>query len=66
MPAKKPRCEAEQRFYASWKLCAALGQCDAWHTAESKRIYREWIAAGKPARIMAFIRGRANSVPGGK
>jgi len=60
MAAKRPRPEAEQRFYAAWKRCARLSQCDAWGGAECRRVYREWIAAGRPALVVSFIRRRAN------
>jgi hypothetical protein len=61
MAAKRPRPVDEARFYASWKLCAALGQCDASDLEDFRRVYRQWQDARRPARMIAFIKGRANT-----
>lgn len=61
MPAKRPRCEGERRFRWWWQLCADRGECDASDGKEFRRVYREWVKAGRPARIKVFIRVHANT-----
>lgn len=65
MPPKRRRSRWEQRFYDAWKLCSAAGECDAWNTMESRRVYREWRAAGCPALVERFILRNANRTAGG-
>jgi len=47
-------------FRCVWELEAALGYCDGSDGAEYRRVYSEWIAAGKPMPCGPFIRRRAN------
>jgi hypothetical protein len=64
--AKKPREEEQVRrweFEVWWDVNAQQGWCDDRPGAEYRRVKSEWIAAGKPANVTAFIRLRANFAP---
>ena len=49
-----------REFRALWVKLSKLGACDTWQGMESQRVYREWCEAGRPYRIVRFIRERAN------
>ena len=42
------------------RVAAELGWCDGTGGMEWKRVKGEWIAAGRPPGVGAFIRSRAN------
>jgi len=65
------RCSAEHNalrevFNRVWKRLARVGQCDAWGGDEYRRVYAEWVAAGRPVTIAPFIRANANRPPSPK
>lgn len=49
-----------REFRREWKDAALAGSCDAEGGAEWARVSREYVAAGCPADIRAFILTRAN------
>lgn len=53
----------ETQFYRTYENLAADGHCDCAGGAEYRRVYSEWIAAGRPEPHAAFIRTRASCVP---
>lgn len=65
MPSKRPRSEAERRFYAAWRTLSKVGKCDVVNSVEYWRVLREWRADGRPARVMSFICRHANVQIGG-
>jgi hypothetical protein len=50
-------------FWQAWKRLERWGRCDGWGGAECRRVYREWLAAGKPFPAAAFIAVAANLGP---
>ena len=50
-------------FRRAYQELAKRGKCDSWGGAESKRVWREWLEAGKPLSLEAFITERANAMP---
>jgi hypothetical protein len=50
-------------FKTAWKRMEMFGYCDAWGGCECRRVYREWLKAGKPRLVATFIRHRANIGP---
>lgn len=53
----------EWYFKLVWNMLAEAGVCDAWNAAECRRVFREWVAAGRPNGLRAFIREAANRPP---
>jgi hypothetical protein len=51
------------RFLSTWQRLEQLGVCDSQGGAEFERVYREWVDAGWPSAVEAFIRKRANIGP---
>lgn len=45
-----------------WGL-AEYGACDLPGSGEHRRVKEQWIAAGRPREVIAFIRGYANWLP---
>lgn len=59
---------ADKRFAEAYDRLAEDGVCDSWGGLESDRVFRQWLAAGKPDEIDGFIRQHANdwgSITGG-
>jgi hypothetical protein len=52
--------EAEIGFVRTWCMLAGQGECDAVGGAESFRVFRAWLAAGRPTRVARFILELAN------
>jgi len=50
-------------FRCVWQSMESTGEADAIDGHEYRRIYRAWVAAGKPPRIAVFIRRCANIGP---
>ena len=50
-------------FDRTYQRLSELGACDAVFGREHARVWREWVDAGRPADIEAFIRARANVGP---
>lgn len=50
-------------FRRAYQVLARCGKCDSWGGAESKRVLSEWLEAGKPFDVEAFITKRANKMP---
>lgn len=62
--AHRPTFLEWKRFARIWDRLARRGSCDARGGAEYRRVVIEWINAGKPRGMSAFIRERANLGPG--
>lgn len=58
--------EPQDKFDREYLRLSELGQCDSPGGAEHERVKAEWLAADRPTEITiaAFIRSRANDVPG--
>lgn len=62
-------------FSAVWRrealfanVCTELGEaghCDTFSGMESRRVFREWVEAGRPMEMARFITERANVGPNG-
>ncbi len=50
-------------FYETYNRLSTVGVCDGAGGMECRRVYREWLKAGKPQDIEAFIKWRANIGP---
>jgi len=56
-----PTCDRTlEDFDFWWKKISRLGHCDAFGSAEWRRVQDEWIEAGLPDEIHRFIYERAN------
>lgn len=55
----------DRTFKKWWIALSHRGLCDAAGGAEYRRVYAEWLKAGRPKEIRAFIVDRANLGPGG-
>jgi hypothetical protein len=49
------------RFKRAWVGLSKISQCDALGSMECRRVYAEWVAAGRPASVYTFIRDHANA-----
>jgi hypothetical protein len=47
-------------FGRTWRRLALRGQCDDFGGAEFRRVWAEYVAAGQPLLVAAFIRQHAN------
>jgi len=54
-----------RHFIRTWKLLASYWWVDAWGSAEQRRVFQEWLTAGKPLPCRPFILKRANHAPEG-
>lgn len=61
----KQHFERVRHFIRTWKTLAGYWWVDAWGSAEQRRVFEQWLAAGKPLPCRAFILKRANHVPEG-
>lgn len=52
-----------QRFIRTWKALARYGWCDQWGSAEQRRVFEQWKAAGSPLPTRPFIVKHANATP---
>ncbi len=50
-------------FDITWIELSEEHHCDTWGSAEFRRVLKEWLAAGKPVCIRAFILQAANRPP---
>jgi hypothetical protein len=50
----------DEQFRFTWEAVEETGGCDGWDGCECRRVYAEWIAAGRPPEIASFIREAAN------
>jgi hypothetical protein len=53
-------------FDREYQRLSELGVCDVVFGSEHLRVKHEWVIAGQPEDIEAFIRRRANIGPDGK
>ena len=58
-----PEARGIRTFERAWLRLERWGRCDAWGGAECRRVYGEWLAAGKPFPAAAFIAAAANLRP---
>lgn len=54
--------DADAVVTEAYERLAPLGQCDALGSAEYVRVRDEWVEAGRPPDVDAFVRRRANQV----
>jgi hypothetical protein len=52
-------------FRLAYERLATSGRCDCYGGAESRRVWRDWEAAGYPQPVEHFIVARANIGPDG-
>jgi hypothetical protein len=50
-------------FFGAYQKLAAEGQCDGSDDQEYRRVLEEWLAAGRPSDVEAFVKERANARP---
>ena len=55
--------KTDPQFAAAYRRLADESKCDAWGGMESRRVYAEWVTAGRPEDIDAFIYRQANLGP---
>lgn len=60
MADRRRQVQWEARFREAWELCENAGECDAADGEEYRRVYAEWVKAGRPAQVEAFILRTAN------
>lgn len=66
MNGKRRRRPPYKLFDALWVALSEQGACDALGGREYLRVRAEWLFAGAPPSIEAFIRRRANIGPDGQ
>jgi hypothetical protein len=54
------RRQQRDKFDNWWRQLAVRGSCDALGGREYCRVYREWVAMGRPPDVRAFILESAN------
>ncbi len=54
---------ARAAFRRAWNRLADFGTCDGWGGMECLRVWDEWLEAGLPPDVEAFIAERANIGP---
>jgi len=50
-------------FLSAYQRLSETGACDSPRGMECQRVYEEWLLAGQPDVVEAFIRERANAMP---
>ncbi len=63
MESSRERLEMVLDFWRACHRLSSAGHCDSIVGAESRRVFGEWIDAGRPAEIDTFIIERANTPP---
>lgn len=54
-----------RHFDTIWREAEERGLCDTLGGVQYRRVRQEWIEAGRPQELIAFICRRANSQPDG-
>lgn len=54
----------DKEFDRLWRELAEIGRCDSLGSMEYRRVFAEWIDAGRPEPIVPFIVTRANATVG--
>jgi hypothetical protein len=55
--------EADQRFDEIHEALASVGVCDGTGGCEYTRVKQQWLDAGRPSNVAAFIEHYSNLLP---